>query len=70
MGEKDLSVSKPEDFKRYWDQARKTVEEYDPGVSVEKWEQEDPNFEDEYIVDGPVAKREKRPENGNPFDFR
>ena len=70
MGEKDLSVSKPEDFKRYWDQARKTVEEYDPGASVEKWEQEDPNFEDEYIVDGPVAKREKRPENGNPFDFR
>jgi cephalosporin-C deacetylase len=70
MGKKDLSVSKPEDFKRYWDQVRKTVDEYDPAVSVEKWEQEDPNFEDEYIVDGPAGKREKQPENGNPFDFR
>ena len=70
MGKKDLRVSKPEDFQHYWHKVRKTVEEYDPAVSVEKWEQEDPNFEDEYIVDGPVAKREKPPENLNPFDFR
>jgi cephalosporin-C deacetylase len=70
MGKKELSVSKPGDFKRYWVKVLKTVEECSPDVSVGKWEQEDPNFEDEYIVDGPAAKREKQPENGNPFDFR
>ena len=70
MGEKDLRVSRPEDFNHYWDKVLKIVEECSPEVGVTKWEQEDPNFEDEYIVDGPVAKREKQPENGNPFDFR
>jgi cephalosporin-C deacetylase len=70
MGERDLRVSRPEDFNLYWHKVRKTMEEYDPKVSVDKWEQEDSNFEDEYIVDGPAPKREKPPENINPFDFR
>jgi cephalosporin-C deacetylase len=70
MGENDLRVTKPEDFKDYWDKVRRIVADTDPEVSVEKWEQEDVNFEDEYILDGPVQKRAKQPENLNPFDFR
>ncbi len=70
MTETDLRISRPEDFNHYWHKVQKTVEEYDPGVTVDKWEQEDPNFEDEYIVDGPVARRGKSPGNMNPFDLR
>jgi cephalosporin-C deacetylase len=70
MGESHLRVAKPEDFGEYWDRVRKTVEDCSPEISVEKWKQEDVNFEDEYILDGPPGKREKQPENGNPFDFR
>jgi cephalosporin-C deacetylase len=70
MVENDLRVTKPEDFRDYWDRVRRIVADTDPEVSVEKWEQEDVNFEDEYILDGPVRKREKQPENLNPFDFR
>jgi cephalosporin-C deacetylase len=70
MGESHLRVAKPEDFRDYWDRVRKTVEECDPEISVGKWKQEDPNFEDEYILDGPLGKREKQPGKINPFDFR
>jgi cephalosporin-C deacetylase len=70
MGENDLRVTKPEDFRDYWGRVRRIVDDADPEVSVEKWEQEDVNFEDEYILDGPIRKREKQPENLNPFDFR
>ncbi len=70
MGENDLRVTKPEDFKDYWDKVRRIVADTDPDVSIDKWEQEDVNFEDEYILDGPVEKRAKQPENLNPFDFR
>jgi hypothetical protein len=70
MGESHLRVAKPEDFRDYRDRVRKTVEECDPEISVGKWKQEDPNFEDEYILDGPLGKREKQPGNINPFDFR
>jgi hypothetical protein len=37
------------------------VEEYDPEVSVAKWEQEDVNFEDEYILDRPPGKGRSNP---------
>ncbi len=70
MGENDLRVTKPEDFRDYWDEVRRIVADTDPEVSAEKWEQEDANFEDEYILDGPVRKKEKQPENLNPFDVR
>jgi len=70
MGEKDLRVTKPQDFRDYWDGVCRIVANIDPEVSAEKWEQEDVNFEDEYILDGPVQKRAKQPENLNPFDFR
>ena len=70
MGEDDLRVTKPEDFRDYWDKVRRIVYDTDPEVSVEKWEQEDVNFEGEYILDGPVQKRAKQPESLNPFDFR
>jgi cephalosporin-C deacetylase len=70
MGENDLRVTKPEDFRDYWDKVRRTVADADPEVSVEKWEQEDANFEDEYILDGPARKREKQAGHMNPFDFR
>jgi cephalosporin-C deacetylase len=70
MGKKDLRVIKPEDFRDYWDKVRRIVADTEPEVWVEKWEQEDVNFEDEYILDGPVPKRAKQPENLNPFDFR
>jgi len=36
MGEKHLRVAKPDDFHDYWDQVRKTVEEYDPEDSVRR----------------------------------
>ncbi len=70
MGENDLRVTKSEDFGDYWEKVRRTVAGTDPEISVEKWEHEDVNFEDEYILDGPVPKREKQPENLNPFDSR
>ena len=70
MGEKDLRVTQAEDFRDYWDGVRRIVADTDPEVSLEKWEQEDVNFEDEYILDGPVGEREKQPEPMNPFDFR
>ena len=70
MGGNDLRVTKPEDFRDYWDKVRRIVADTDPEVSVETREQEDVNFEDEYILDGSVQRRAKQPENLNPFDFR
>ena len=70
MKEPRFAVCRPEDFKRYWDGVLDTVRKFDPEPRIEKWEQEDPNFEDEYILDGPVRGPGKQPQEVNPFDFR
>jgi cephalosporin-C deacetylase len=70
MGKNHIRVARPDDFHDYWGKVRKTVEEYDPEVSVGKWGQEDVNFEDEYILDRPPGKSQRQPENVNPFDVR
>jgi cephalosporin-C deacetylase len=70
MGKRLFTVRRPEDFQGYWDEVLKIVEDFAPEPRVQKWEQEDVIFEDEYILDGPVRKRGKQPENLNPFDVR
>jgi cephalosporin-C deacetylase len=70
MGKSLFTVRQPEDFQGYWNGVLKIVEDFAPEPRMQKWEQEDVIFEDEYILDCPVRKREKQPENLNPFDVR
>ncbi|HSR11697.1 MAG TPA: hypothetical protein VLS90_09640 [Thermodesulfobacteriota bacterium] len=67
MGADEFIVTRPKDFREFWDRAIKIVDGCDPEISVEKWEQEDPNFEDEYILDG---RGRKQAQDVNPFDLR
>ncbi len=64
------AIRKPADFDAYWEGVRKTVDQYNPELNVEKWEQEDVNYEGEYII-GDTSNNKLRPQEGvNPFEFR
>jgi cephalosporin-C deacetylase len=70
-------VREPEDFDGFWQEVVGEVSGFTPRPVVTRWENEDPAFDDEYIIDGSVPGGDAAgsvPGGGeqppNPFDFR
>ncbi|MBD3305577.1 prolyl oligopeptidase family serine peptidase [candidate division KSB3 bacterium] len=63
-------ITKPNDFQEYWQAVLRIVDDYAPDVSITRWENEDPHYEGEYIIDRRTVPEVSNPEDINPFDFR
>ncbi|MFW6180475.1 MAG: acetylxylan esterase [Spirochaetota bacterium] len=80
MREQEAVIREPADFDGYWARVLEEVRGHSPRVVVERWENEDPRYEDEYIVDGlPAGTPGEEEQPGgtgdagrgiNPFDVR
>lgn len=66
MPELDTVINEPEDFNEYWEAVVEEVRGYRPRVVVDRWENEDPRFEDEYIIDGGTPGLQDREEDQSP----
>jgi cephalosporin-C deacetylase len=62
--------NRPADFDRFWKEVRETARRHRPEVRLTSWEQEDPDYEGEYILDWGAAGGSVPREAGNPYDFR
>jgi cephalosporin-C deacetylase len=72
MHEQEAVVREPGDFDGYWDRVLEEVRGHSPRVVIDRWVNEDPRFEDEYIIDGLPAEYTGGAAGGevNPFDVR
>jgi len=68
--EENITITKAQNFLEYWQDVLTIVDEYEPEVTVENWENEDPHYEGEYLIDRRTVPEVTNPEDINPFDFR
>lgn len=70
MAERTITIQKPHDFLEYWNDVLQLVSEYDPEITIANWENEDPHYEGEYLIDRRTVPEVSNPDDINPFDVR
>jgi cephalosporin-C deacetylase len=65
-------LRRPDDFEDYWKRVSALAGAFSPKAEVSAWELEDPEFPDEYVIDGPASAggAPNPAPASNPFDFR